>query len=248
VSLPGREHDLARGKRTGAIELVRCDEHRVIVGAGVREHLVEHGTSFRIESGMRLVEEEKPWLTSKRDSQRQSPTLASRETTMRHVCERRQSYTLECSICDRCVRTRRARREVKVLADREVVITKGLVTDECESTSVFAAIASEIVAEHLRLTFVQRDQTGDQAKQRRLSGTVPAREQHDLSRRDIKIDTGERREAAEQAHSGAETNNGLHSASGGGTPSVRIGLRNGRTDPKALEGTRAYIGFVTRRP
>jgi hypothetical protein len=67
---------------------------------------------------------------------------------------------------------------------------------------------------------MQRDQSGEDSKQRGLPRAVPTRQEDDLALVDVQVDTGERREPAEKAHGRSETDDGLHSASGKQVPRV----------------------------
>ena len=77
--------------------------------------------------------------------------------------------------------------------------------DEREPTPRPDAVAREVVVEHDGFARVEGREAGEEPQQRRLPGTVRAREQHDFARVDVEVDTGEGREATEEAHGRAET-------------------------------------------
>ena len=94
--------------------------------------------------------------------------------------------------------------------DGEVVVAEGLVADEREVAPRARADRRRGRGRAPRLARVQRHQAGEEPQQRGLARAVRAREEHDLARVDVEVDAGERREAAEQADGGAETDDGRH--------------------------------------
>ena len=87
--------------------------------------------------------------------------------------------------------------------------------NEGECAPMRASISDEIVAEHLRLTTVERHEPGDESQQGGLARPVRTGEKDHFTLRDVEIDACKCRKPAEEAHGGAETDDGLHSASGG---------------------------------
>ncbi len=72
------------------------------------------------------------------------------------------------------------------------------------------AVGDEIHAQDAGLTRGDGQQTGAGPEQRGLPGPVRTAHHHDLARIDVEIDTGERREPAEERDRGAEVDNRLH--------------------------------------
>ena len=96
-----------------------------------------------------------------------------------------------------------------------------------------APVPPEVVAQNNRLAACDRHQTGDDAQQGRLTGTIGALEEDDFTPLDVEIDAGERREPAQQADRGAKVDDGVHgdqeNATGGpSTPPKRAAWRPSR--------------------
>ena len=82
--------------------------------------------------------------------------------------------------------------------------------DEGEVAAGRAAVARQVEALDLGLARVERDEPREQAQQRRLARAVGPGEEQDLPGRDVEVGTRERREPAEQAHGGAESDDERH--------------------------------------
>ena len=77
-----------------------------------------------------------------------------------------------------------------------------------------AAVRDEIDAEDRGLAAHDRHQAGDRSQDRRLACAVRATQQHDLAALDVQVEPCERREAAEEADDGAESDEGHASLRG----------------------------------
>ncbi len=153
---------------------------------------------------------------------------------MGHVGLCHESQPLERGVGSRDVAPGRPGREAQVLAGRQVVVTEGVVPDERETPAVGPSIDRQILAEHLDLAAMHRQQSGKHAQEGGLPRSVRTGQQHDLSSRHVEVDAGEGGKAAEQAHDGAQTDEGNHSPTGLRDPADR-GLRNARVYGRAVD-------------
>src|SRR3954447_7712693 len=159
---------------------------------------------------MRLVEQEEPRVTGKRDGDRETAALAGRQAAVHDVGLAAEPQPLQGVGGGGRLATRCPRREPEVLADGEVVVAEGLVPHEREVPTGAASVAGEVVAEHRGLPRVERDQAREQPEQRGLAGAVRARQEDDLAADDVEGDAGQCREAADEADGGAETDDGRY--------------------------------------
>lgn len=210
MGLAAREDDLPRGERSDTVELMGREEHSATVAGCVRELLVEHSPAFGVEPGMRFVEQQEPRVASEGNREREAPPLPGREASVPHVGEARQPDPVERLACSVCRRPGGAGRECRVLEDGEIVVARGVVTDEGELAPVRSPVGAQVMAEHFGFAGVERHETGDEAEQRRLPGAVPAGEEEHLTGRDVEIHARERREPAQQTHGRPEADDGLH--------------------------------------
>jgi hypothetical protein len=213
VRLTAREDDLAACERPRPVELVRRQHDGPPIRSRSRDQIVEYGAAFGIETRMGLVEEKEPRSPGERDGERQTAALTGGEPGVADVGEAREPDSIERSRRVIGVRACCPCGEDEVLADGEVVVAERLVTHESEVAAMRASVEREVVTQDGGLTGMEGNEPGEEAEERRLPGTVAPREEDDLSLDDVEVDTGERREAAEEAHGRAETDDGLHSAS-----------------------------------
>jgi hypothetical protein len=92
------------------------------------------------------------------------------------------------------------------------------VADESHQTTVRTPIDAQVEPEDLSDSGVQRNESREDAQQRRLPGPISPREQDNFSCLDIEVDAGQGWEPVEEAHGRSETDDGLHSASGKQVP------------------------------
>ena len=123
---------------------------------------------------MRLVEEQQPRIACERNRQREPSLLAGREPAMHDFGDASELELLERGVGRRGGGARRARREVQVLARRQVVVAERLVADERHRSPHRAPVTGQVVAEHRRGSRTQREQPGEEAQERRFAGAVGA--------------------------------------------------------------------------
>ena len=180
----------------------------------MRDERVQACSPFGVETGMRLVEEQQARRPDEGHPQREPTPLTRREATVQHPGERPKPNLPHHRVDRGCVGAGGPCREPQVLQHGQFVVTGRLVADESHQTTVSSPIDAEVEPQDLSDARVQRNESGEDAQQRRLPGAVSPREQDDFSRLDIEVDTGQGREPAEEAHGRSETDDGLHSASG----------------------------------
>jgi len=149
MRLPSGQDDLARHQRAGAFKLVRCQYHRPISGGDAFEHAVERRSTLRIETSVRLVEQQKARLADKRHSEGQPTALTGRELAMNGVGQRRQSELAEDRPFLGILNPRRARREPQILTDGQVVVTGGLVPNQADQPSVGSSVVVQVLSQDL---------------------------------------------------------------------------------------------------
>ena len=198
----GREHDGA-----------------TVVG-GVPDERVQRGPSPGVETRVGLVEEQQAGRPHERNAQRQPPPLAGRQPTVQDPGKWPEADLSDHGVDRSRVGAHGSGREPQVLVHGQIVIARRLVPNESDEVTVRPPINGEVEPENLPDTRMQRDESREDSQQRRLPGAVPAREQHDFSGLDIKVDAGQGREPAEETHGRSETDDGLHSASGKQVPRV----------------------------
>ncbi|MEX2267318.1 MAG: hypothetical protein WEA75_01390, partial [Acidimicrobiia bacterium] len=71
MCLAGGEHDLATGQGSGAVELVGRHQHGPILRCRGLQHGIEDTTTFGVEPGVGLVEQQQTRLTGARDRERE---------------------------------------------------------------------------------------------------------------------------------------------------------------------------------
>ena len=71
-------------------------------------------------------------------------------------------------------------------------------TEEPDSGSHCARVGRKVAPEHDSLTGRQVSEPGAESEQGGLAGAVRTPDEHDLARRDVEVDSGERGEAPEQ--------------------------------------------------
>ena len=91
--LAGGEDDLAVGEGADAVELVRCDEHGSAFGRRGADDLVEHGSTFGVEPGVRFVEEQEPGIARPRHRQGEAAPLPGRQAPVHDVARAPTSPT-----------------------------------------------------------------------------------------------------------------------------------------------------------
>ena len=186
----------------------------------MRDERVQGGSPFGVETGMRLVEEQQARRPDEGHSQREAAALTRREATVQHPRERPKPNLPHHRVDRGCVGTGGPCREPQVLQHGEIVVASRFVADESYQATVSTPIDAEVEPEDFSDARVQRNESRENAQQRRLPGAVSPREQDDFSRMDIEVDARQGREPAEEAHGRSETDDGLHSASGKQVPRV----------------------------
>ena len=211
------------------------------------EHRVEHGAPDQVETGVRLVQEQEPGVAGQGDPQREAPALAGGEVAVSDRGEPGEVELLE-ETC-RCRRVARGScRERDVLGHGEVVVAERVGADEGEIAPMRAGIGCEVVAEHGGGAGAQRDQAGEQSQERRLTGAVGARDQHDLTGGDVEVDTREGGEPSEQADGGAKRDDEGHDLSPVEALRGPVGRREvyeAVAEPGEPSGTEALVGAGT---
>ena len=208
----GVDADFAGGQGAGEIELVGGHEDGAAFAGRRGDDLVQHLATVRVEPGVRLVEQEELRVPHQRRAEREPAALAGRELAVGQVGHRGEVEPFDDRVRVGAGAAGRLGDEAQVLAHGQVVVAEGLVADERQVAARGAPVHVEIGAEHLALARVQRDEPRDQAEQRGLAGAVRAGEEHDLARVDVQVDTGQGREASEEAHGGAESDDERHAS------------------------------------
>ena len=135
-----------------------------------------------------------------------------------------------------CVDRGRTGREPQVLADREIVIAGGLVSDESDQSG---GVLADRRRGPGRAPPPSRSAAArgpaSKSEQRRLARTVAAREQDDLAFEHVEIDASEGGEAAEEAHGRTQTDDGLHSVSEEQVPRAYGAADDWRTAPIPID-------------
>jgi hypothetical protein len=93
------------------------------------------------------------------------------------------------------------------------------VAQQADRSAQPAAVAPQVVPQHLGLTVDDREQAGAGAQERALAGSVGPGQVHDLPSLDEEVGTGESGEPAEQDDGSGQTDGGRH----GTAPMVRAG-------------------------
>ena len=187
--------------------------HGPTFARGLTQERVEHLTPVGVEPGMRLVKQQETRLACDPHGEREPPALPGRESTVRNVGEWLEPEPIERPVGRVHPGAGRPGREPEVLPHGQIVVAAGLVADERELTAMRPPISGEVVTEHLGLAGVQRYESGQEAQECGLPGSVPPGEQHHLAFGDVEIDVGKSRKAAEETHHRAKADDGLHSAS-----------------------------------
>jgi sortase A len=215
--VPTGDDDDPISERTGALELVAREEHGRTGRGSFPDELVEHVATPGVETGVRLVEQPQVGVANEHGGERGPPTLSGRQPADGHRPQpRRDTRPLE-----RDVGTDRAAGgstpETDVLRDREVLVEAGSVTEERDVAANGSPITPQVVTENDRLAPHDWHQSSGDAQQGRLTGTIGALKEDDLTPLDVEIDAGERREPAQQADRGAEVDSGVHQDQENGT-------------------------------
>lgn len=207
------QHDLPTGKRSRPLELVGGEHHGPSLSGGGYEQIVEHFATVGIEPGVWLVQQQESGLPCDPDRERQATTLPGGQPTMGRIGLAREPETLE-HLVDRAFGCAGGTgREPEVLADGQVVVAAGCVTHEREVPTVRATVSNQVVAEDLGVARVHRNEAGEHPQERGLARPVATREEDHLTLADVEIHAGQRGKPSEEAHDGAEADDGLHCAS-----------------------------------
>src|SRR5207244_2683032 len=95
------------------------------------------------------------------------------------------------------VAARRLHREHDVVGDREVVVEGGGVTQQADAPPHRLTVAAYVVAEHAGLARSYRDEARARPQQSRLAGAVGAAQVEHFTARDVEVNAGECRKAAD---------------------------------------------------
>jgi len=197
------------GKVQRAVEFVRGEQHGGSSHGRLADHAVDHIAARLVESGMRLVEQPQPGPTNDHSGERRATALTGGKVTHRHVSESiGNTEPIERSIDRADIDARRPRPEAKVLLDAQVVVERGVVTEQTDRPTNSGAVADEVVVENERTARLDPLKAGAHPKQCRLAGPVRALQQDDLTCTDVEIDSGEGRKPAEQGNDAVEGDDG----------------------------------------
>ena len=195
-----------------------CDASSTVrpSAAAPREDAVEHLAALGVEPGVGLVEQQEARLA--RDARPRGRAGGADRRRGGRGCTSASRASPSCSSAASAAAAREPdgpRGEPEVLAHGQVVVAERLVADERQLTAHGRAGRRPGRA---RAPRPRPSAAGASPASRRssvvLPGAVAAREQDDLALGDVEIHPGERGEATEQAHGGAETDDEGHSASG----------------------------------
>ncbi len=197
-------------ERARAIELVRRDQDGAALSRRGAHDVVEHLASVGVETRMGLVEEEETRIARPRDRESEPTALAGRELAVQNISRAAEAHALEGGVSEAGVAGRGAGSEAQVLAHGQVVVTEGLVSDEREVTARAPSVAGQVATEDVRLTGVDRHQSGEETQESRLPRSVCSRQQDDLALVDVEIDPREGRKAIQETDCRAETDDVRH--------------------------------------
>ena len=218
---PGFDRHLAGGDGAGPGEVVAGQQDRPSPRRGVAHQLVDEVAAFRVEPGVRLVEQPQLGVAGDEARQRAPAPLPGAQTADRHVAEAPvEAHPLEGGLD----RTRRAAPgaygEADVVGNREVVVEGGGVTDQAQQPADRSTVDPQVVPQDHGGAVDDGHQPGAGAQQGGLASAVRPGQEHDLADPDVEVDARKGGEASEQADGGAEVDGEAH-ASGPRVPAGR---------------------------